>query len=164
MKKVVNSVLAAVITVCAIAGCGPKISPTVSMERQQRYGRLAIICAPKQGANPSYGPLILNQTEKMISYLKFLEKVDCLPDVWVDTAPTQPVVDLTDLSGYDAVVSLVYSYESGYVYFDFHMMDLATGKEIWYHQFDTKDPAIKEVLLAHGRSVPATIKKQFYGL
>jgi hypothetical protein len=149
---------------CAIAGCGPKISPTVSMERQQRYGRLAIVCAPKQGANPAYGPLILNQCEKMISHLEFLERGDCLPDVWLDTASTPPVVDLNDVSGYDAVVALVYSYESGRVYLDFHMMDMATGEQIWYHQFVTRDPAIKDVLLAHGRSVPATIKKLFYGL
>ena len=74
--KVVYSILAAVVLFSVIAGCSPKISPTVSMERQQRYGQLAIVCAPKQGANPSYGPLILNQSEKMISYLKFLEKVD----------------------------------------------------------------------------------------
>ena len=164
MSKVVCYVLAAVVTMCAMAGCGPKISPTVSMERQQSYGRLAIICAPKQGANPSYGPLILNQSEKMISHLEFLEKVDCLSDVWVDTTSTPPTADLNDVSGYDAVVSLVYSYESGHVYLDFHMMDMATGEQIWYHQFDTQDPAIKEVLLAHGRSAPATIRKQFYGL
>ena len=162
--KVVYSILAAVVLFSVIAGCSPEISPTVSMERQQRYGQLAIVCAPKQGANPSYGPLTLNQSEKMISYLKFLEKVDCLSDVWVDTTSTPPVVDLNDVSGYDAVVSLVYSYESGHVYFDFNMMDITTGEQIWYHQFDTQDPAIKEVLLAHGRSAPATIKKQFYGL
>lgn len=162
--KVVYSILAAVVLFSVIAGCSPEISPTVSMERQQRYGQLAIVCAPKQGANPSYGPLILNESEKMISYLKFLEKVDCLSDVWVDTTSTPPVVDLNDVSGYDAVVSLVYSYESGHVYFDFNMMDITTGEQIWYHQFDTQDPAIKEVLLAHGRSAPATIKKQFYGL
>lgn len=162
--KVFYSVLSVVISMYVIAGCNSKISATVSMERQQRYSRLAIICAPKQEANPSYGPLILNQSEKMISYLKFLERVDCLSDVWVDTTSTPPVVDLNDVSGYDAVVSLVYSYESGRVFLDFHMMDLATGEQIWYHQFDTKDPAIKEVLLAHGRSVPAMIKKRFYGL
>ena len=162
--KVIYSILTAVVSVCVIAGCSAKIKPTVSMDRQQRYGSLAIVCAPKEGANPSYGPLILKQSEKMISYLDFLEKVDCLADVWVDTNSTPPGVDLTGLSGYDAVVSLVYSYESGHVYFNFHMMDLATGKEIWYHRFDTKDPAFKEVLLAHGLSAPATIKKEFYGL
>ena len=162
--KVIYSIYAAVVLIFVIAGCSSKISPTISMERQQRYGQLAIVCAPKQGANPSYGPLILNQSDKMISYLQFLEKVDCLSDVFVDTASTPPVVDLNDISGYDAVVSLVYSYESGHVYFDFYMMDIATGEQIWYHQFDTKDPAIKEVLLTHGRSAPATIKKQFYGL
>ena len=121
--KVIYSILTAVVSVCVIAGCSAKIKPTVSMDRQQRYGSLAIVCAPKEGANPSYGPLILKQSEKMISYLDFLEKVDCLADVWVDTNSTPPGVDLTGLSGYDAVVSLVYSYESGHVYFNFHMMD-----------------------------------------
>jgi len=162
--KVVYSVLAAGVITCAMAGCGPKISPTVSMERQQKYGRLAIVCAPKEGANPSYGPLILRQSEKMMSYLEFLEKADCLSDVWADTTSAPPTVDLNEVSGYDAVVCLVYSYDSGRVYLDFHMMDMTTGDEIWYHQFETKDPAIKDVLLTHGRSVPATIKKRFYGL
>lgn len=162
--KILCFVLAALAIACVLAGCGPKITPSVSMERQQTYGRLAIICAPKQGANPAYAPLILNESQRMISHLKFLEQVDCLSDVSVDTTSTPPIVDLNDVSDYGAVVSLVYSYESGHVYLDFHMTDTTTGEQIWYHQFDTPDPEVKAVLLSHGLSAPATIKKQFYGL
>lgn len=162
--RIICFVLTAFIATCAIVGCSPKISPSISMERQQKYGRLAIICAPKHEANPSYAALILKNSQKMISHLKFLEKVDCLYDVSVDTTSTPPIVDFNDVNGYDAVVSLVYSYELGCVHLDFHMMDTTTGEEIWYYQFDTRDPSIKEVLLTHGLSAPATIKKRFYGL
>ena len=162
--KVIASLLAAVTVVCAIAGCGPKISPGVSMERQQSYGRLAIICAPRPGANPIYAPMILDETQSMISHLRFLEKADCLPDVSVDTASTPPILDLNDVSDYDAVVALIYSYDSGHVYLDFYMTDTATGEQIWHYQFDSPDPEIKRRLLAHGFSAPAVIKKRFYGL
>jgi len=162
--KVICSVLAAAIMICVIAGCGKSISATASMDRQQQYGRLAIICAAKPGANPAYAPMIMKETRSMISHLKFLEKADCLSDVSVDTALTPPVVDLNDVDGYDAVVCLAYSYDSGRVYFDFHMTDTATGEQIWHHQFETPDPEIKNRLLIDGRSAPAVIKTRFYGL
>ena len=162
--KHILCVPAAVMIACAIAGCGPKVRPNISMERQQRYGRLAIVCAPRQNANPAYAPMILKEAQSMISHLKFLEKTDCLFDVSVDTASTPPVVDANAVTQYDAVVSLVYSYDSGRVYLDFYMTDAKTGEQIWYHRFDTPDPAIKERLLADGLSAPAIIKKEFYGL
>jgi len=149
---------------CAIAGCGPKITPEVSMSRQQEYGRLAIICTPKLDANPAYAPMILKQAGSMLSHLRFLEKAECLPDLPADTASAPPIVDPNDVSDYDALVSLVYYYDAGHVYLDFYMTDVLTNEQIWYHQFDSPDPAIKERLLAQGLSVPAVIKKHFYGL
>ena len=162
--KLVPSVSLAVMIACAIAGCGPKIHPDVSMERQRKYGRLAIVCAPKPQANPDYAPMVLKEAQSMISHLKFLEKADCLFDVSVDTASAPPVVDVNAVRQYDAVVSLVYSYDSGRVFLDFYMTDAKTSEQIWHHQFDTTDPAIKKRLLADGLSVPAIIKKEFYGL
>ena len=162
---------------CTIAGCGPKITADISMLRQQKYGRVAIICVPKLDANPAYAPLVLEQAESMISHLRFLEKADCLPELSkkylplelsdaepVETVSTPPIIDANDVSEYDAVVSLVYYYDLGHVYLDFYMTDATTGDQIWYHQFDSPDPAIKERLLAHGLSAPGIIKRQFYGL
>ena len=162
--KLVPSVSLAVMIACTIAGCGPKIHPDVSMERQRKYGRLAIVCAPKPQANPDYAPMILKEVQRMISHLRFLDKVDCLHDVAVDTALTPPVVDFNDVNGYNAVVSLVYSYDSGHVYLDFYMADTVTGEQIWHHQFDSPDPAVKDRLCSQGLSAPAVIKKEFYGL
>jgi len=162
--KVICSLLAAVIMICVITGCGPSISARASMDRQQRYGRLAIVCAPGPDANPVYVPMVLKEAGSMISHLKFLEKAECLSGVSVDAALTPPVVDMNDVNGYDAVVCLVYSYDSGRVYMDFYMTDTATGGQIWHHQFDTPDPEIKNRLLTDGLSAPAVIKRRFYGL
>ncbi len=154
----------AVSVTCAISGCGSEISPELSMARQRKYGRLGIICAPKLDANPAYASMILKQADSMSAHLRFLEKVDCLSDVPVDTTSAPPIVDVNDVSDYDALVSLVYYYDEGHVYLDFYMTDILTNEQIWYHQFDSPDPAIKERLLADGLSVPAVIKKRFYGL
>ena len=161
--RVVCSVFAAVAVTCAAAGCGPKVVAT-SMERQQKYSRIAIVCGPTEQANPSYAPMILKEAESRIFPLKFLEKAECLPDVPLDTTKTPPEVLLDDFSDYDAVVALVYSYGSGHVYLDFYMTDTMTGEQIWNHQFDAPDPAIKERLCSQGLYVPAVIKKKFYGL
>jgi hypothetical protein len=68
--------------------------------------------------------MILNELQNRIFPLKFLEKVDCLPNVSVDTTSKPPVVQLEDPNGYDAVVVLVYSYGSGHVYLDCYMTDI----------------------------------------
>jgi len=162
--KVICSLLAAAIMTGIIAGCGSNISAEASMDRQQQYGRLAITCVPKPDANPSYAPLILNESRSMISHLRFLEKAECLSDVTIDASLMPPVMDMNDLNGYDAVVCLAYSYDSGRVYFDFYMIDVSNGEQIWYHQFETPDPEIKNRLLADGLAAPAIIKKYFYGL
>lgn len=162
--RVVCFFLAAVAVTCAAAGCGPKVVPTTSMERQQKYARIAIVCAPAEQANPAYAPMILKEAESRIFPLKFLDKAECLPDVSIDTTKTPPAVLLDDFSDYDAVVALVYSYNSGHVYLDFYMTDTMTGEQIWDHQFDAPDPAIKDRLCSQGLFVPAVIKKKFYGL
>lgn len=162
--RIIRCVPIALVMSCVIAGCGPKIRPSLSMERQRKYGRLAIVCAPRPQANPEYAPMILKEAQSMISHLRFLDKVDCLRDVAVDTALAPPVVDFNDVNGYNAVVALVYSYDLGHVYLDFYMMDTVAGEQIWHHQFDTPDPAVKNRLCAHGLSAPAIIKREFYGL
>lgn len=162
--KVICSLLAALAVTCVIAGCGPSISAKSSMTRQQKYGRLAIVCAPGQDANPVYAPMILKEAKSMISHLKFLEKAECLSGVSIDASVTPPVMDVNELNGYDAVVCLVYSYDSGHVYMNFYMTDTATGEHIWHHKFDSPDPEIKDRLLTDGLTVPAIIKRQFYGL
>jgi len=162
--KAICSVLAAAVMTGIIAGCGSNISAESSMDRQQQYGRVAIICVPKPDANPIYAPMVLKEARSMISHLKFLEKAECLADVTVDASLMPPVVDMNDLNGYDAVVCLAYSYDSGRVYFEFYMIDTTSGEQIWYHQFETPDPEIKNRLLADGRAAPAIIKRHFYGL
>jgi hypothetical protein len=134
------------------------------MDRQQQYGRLAIVCDPAGEANPAYAQMILKETQSRIFPLDFLQKAECLPDVTVDTTPTPPTVLLDDFSDYDAVVALVYSYGEGHVYLDCYMTDTMTGEQIWHHQFDGPDPATKERLCSQGLYVPAIIKKEFYGL
>jgi hypothetical protein len=162
--KVICSVLALVATSFIIAGCGSKVASGTSMDRQQKYGRLAIVCAPAGEANPAYAPMILKEAQSRIFPLKFLEKVECLQDVSIDTTSTPPVVKLDDFSDYDAVAALVYSYGEGHVYLDCYMTDTMTGEQIWHHKFDAPDPAIKERLCSQGLYVPALIKKGFYGL
>jgi len=162
--KVVCSIFAFITIACAIAGCSSQVASSISMDRQQKYGRLAIVCAPIGEANPAYAPMILQEVQSRIFPLKFLEKVECLPDVSIDTTSTQPTVLLDDLSDYDAVVALVYSYGSGHVYLDCYMTDTMTGEQIWHHKFDAPDPAIKNRLCSQGLFVPAIIKKGFYGL
>ena len=114
--KVVCTIFASVTIACMIAGCSPEVASSKSMDRQQKYGRLAIVCAPIGQANPAYAPMILKEAESRIFPLKFLEKVECLSDVSIDTTLTPPVVLLDDFSDYDAVVALLYSYGSGHVY------------------------------------------------
>jgi len=151
-------------TACVFIGCNSKTTSSISMDRQQEYSRLAIVCAPAGEANPSYSPMILKEVQSRIFPLKFLEKVECLPDVSIDTTSTPPVVLLDDFSDYDAVVALVYSYGSGHVCLDCYMTDVMTGEQIWHYKFDAPDPAIKKRLCSQGLFVPAIIKKNFYGL
>ena len=113
--KIIYFLIVAVSLACTFIGCAPEIGPELSMARQRKYGRLAIICAPKLDANPAYAPMILKQAKSMVSHLRFLEKVDCLPDVPIDATSAPPIVDVNDVSDYDALVSLVYYYDKGHV-------------------------------------------------
>jgi len=162
--KVICSVFASFTIACVIAGCGPKVASTTSMNRQQKYGRLAIVCAPDEQADPVYAPMILKEAQSRIFPLNFLKKTECLPEVSIDATSTPPDVLLDDFSDYDAVVALIYSYDSGHVYLDCYMTDTMTGEQIWHYKFDAPDPAIKERLCSQGLYVPAIIKKEFYGL
>jgi hypothetical protein len=162
--KGICSVFTSVTIAFLIAGCGPKVASTTSMNRQQKYGRLAIVCAPDDQADPVYAPMILKEAQSRIFPLNFLKKVECLPEVSIDTTSKLPVVLLDDFSDYDAVVALVYSYSSGHVYLNCYMTDTMTGEQIWHYKFDAPDPAIKERLCSQGLYVPAIIKKEFYGL
>jgi hypothetical protein len=162
--KVVYSFSVMSIAACVFIGCNSETTSSVSMDRQKSYSRLAIVCAPVGDANPSYSQMILNELQSRVFPLKFLEKVDCLPDVSVDTASKPPIVQLEDPNDYDAVVALVYSYGSGHVYLDCYMTDTMTSEQIWHYKFNAPDPAIKKRLCSQGLYVPAIIRKDFYGL
>jgi hypothetical protein len=162
--KIVGFFLTLVLIAGSLTGCGRKISSSISMNRQQKYGRIAIVCTPKEGANPAYAPLILKQAQSRIFPLNFLERVDCINNVTVDTNSVPPEVHMDDFSSYDAFVVMVYSYEAGHVYLDIYMVDAVTLGQIWHHRFDSPDPEIKARLLSQGLYTPAVIRKEFYGL
>jgi len=163
--KMVCLALAALVASCAFVGCGgPNVPNSVCLQRQQQYQRLAIVCAPKPGADPQYADVILKSVQgNVMSRLGFLKKADVLSDVTVDTSSTPPKVRLNNAADYDAVLCLVYSYGAGHVYLDLRMLDAKTGQEIWYHQLDKLDPNIKTRLSTHGYWVPSTVKMKFYG-
>jgi len=162
--KIVCFILTLVLIAASLTGCGPKISSSISMNRQQQYGRLAIVCAPKEGANPVHASSILKQTQSRIFPLNFLERVDCLDNVTVDTNSVPPNVQMDDFSSYDAIMVMIYSYEAGHVHLDLHMVDTVTLEQIWHYRFDSPDPEIKSRLLSQGLYTPAVIRKEFYGL
>jgi hypothetical protein len=153
-----------IIAACVFIGCNSETTSSLSMDRQKNYSRLAIVCTPAGDANPSYSQMILDELQSRIFPLKFLEKVDCLPDVSVDTTPKLPVVQLDDPNDYDAVVALIYSYGSGRVNLECYMTETMTSEQIWYYKFSAPDPEIKKRLCSQGLFVPAIIRKDFYGL
>ena len=162
--RFIGFVLSVVIMVYTISGCESKISTSKSMERQQAYNRIAIVCAPGPDAKPAYAPLILEQVKSRIFPLNFLETVDCLSDVIVDTNSTPPILYMDNFENYNAIVTLVYSYNSGHVYLDCYLIDTINLEEIWYYKFDSKDPEIKKRLQSQGLYTPAIIREDFYGL
>ena len=162
--RIIGFVLSVVIMAYTISGCESKISTSKSMDRQQLYNRIAIVCAPGPEANPSYAPLILEQVKSRIFPLDFLETVDCLSDVMVDTNSTTPILYMDNFENYDAILTLVYSYDSGHVYLNCYMIDTETLKKIWDYKFDSKDPEIKKRLQSQGLYTPAIIREDFYGL
>ncbi|MBN2180752.1 MAG: hypothetical protein JW715_02470 [Sedimentisphaerales bacterium] len=162
--KVVRFILASVITASLLLGCETKMSAGISMERQQKYSRLAIVCAAKRNFNPEFAPLILEQARKRIFPLAFLEKVDCLDNVMVDTNSVPPTVQMDDFSSYDAIVVMSYHYESGHVYIDLDMIDTLSFERIWHYRFDSPDPEIKKRLLSQGLFTPEVIREKFYRL
>ena len=143
--------------------CGAKVSPEQAATATP-YQRLAIVCAPGAGADPQYAPMLLKETEKMVaSRLNFLQKVDCLYDVPVDTSTTPPTVQLKNKGDYNGVLVLVYSTSDGNVVLALTMVDANTGAKVWSHQLSTKDSNVEGRLLRHGYWVPTALKQQFYG-
>jgi len=155
-----------VIVSCAagiLAGCAPKgPKPDYSVQLAQ-YKRLAIVCAPGAEADPVYASSIMQEVEKMApSRLDFLERVDVLANVAVDTATSPPSVKLTNVDSYDGIVALVYSYPAAVV-LDMYMIDARNGQQVWHYQLSTQDKDVPVRLTRHGYWTPTTIKNQFYG-
>jgi hypothetical protein len=162
--RAVGFFLSIVIMAYTISGCESKISTSKSMDRQQTYSRIAIVCVPGHEANPAYAPLILEQIKSRIFPLDFLETIDCLSDVIVDVNSTPPILYMDNFEDYNAILTLVYSYNSGHVYLNCYMIDTINLKEIWNYKFDSKDPEIKKRLMSQGLYTPAIIREDFYGL
>jgi hypothetical protein len=159
----IRRVLVASSIVGIFAGCaakGPK--PNYSVQLAQ-YRRLAIVCAPGPGADPTYASSIMYEVEKMApSRLDFLERVDILANVPVGTMASPPSVKLKNADAYDGIVALVYSYPAA-VLLDMYMIDARSGQEVWHYQLSTEDKDIPGRLARHGYWTPTTIKNQFYG-
>jgi hypothetical protein len=152
----------AVLTVGATLGC-QQANPQATAHVTQ-YQRIAFVCVPGPGADPSYAPLILREVEKMVpSRLGFLRKVDCVSNLPVDTSGPVPRLQLADKTEYDGVVVLVYSYPAGTVLLDMDMVDAKTGEKVWHHQLKTQDTDTRGRLLKHGYWTATTVKMYFYG-
>lgn len=152
--------------VCAIAGCGGSTTrDPVFLERQEKYRRLAIVCAPKGGADPDYARMVLQRARVHVGRnLAFLDATDYIFDASVDAESVPPRVRFANMAQYDAVVCLLYSYTGDKVYLDFHMLDTKTDEQIWHHQyFGPPKPSLAERLGIHGLYVPTTIRAHFYG-
>lgn len=157
-------VLATSLIGVAFSGCASRAPNPEFAARLAQYQRLAIVCAPAPGADPQYKAIIMNEVEKMVpTRLNFVKKVDCLPNVAVDTSINPPKVDLANKSDYDGIVALVYSYGDGNVVLDMTMIDTKTDHSVWTHQLSTKDKNIQDRLFRHGYWTATEIKWNFYG-
>ena len=152
------------VILAAMVGCGPKVDLKVAKERLSSYGRLAIVCAPGKEADPQYVDVIITQAKKMAtSRLSFLSTVDFPKNISVHVDTVPPTLNLSqEVSAYDAIAVLVYSYSGGAVYLDIYMIDTTSGESIWHHQLAKRDRNVRGRLLAHGYWTPSTIKT-FYG-
>lgn len=143
--------------------CAAKVTPEQAATAAQ-YQRLAIVCAPGTNADPQYARMVLQEAEKMVpSRLSFLQKVDCLYDVPVDTSAIPPTVQLKNKGDYNGILVLVYSTSGENVVLDMNLVDTSTGAKVWSHQLSTKDSNVQGRLMRHGHWVPAALKQQFYG-
>ena len=133
--------------------------------RAAQYSRIAIVCAPGQGADPSYAePMILQVRAMAATRLSFLQTVDCLTGVAVDTSAVPPRVTLGEkAASYDGALALVYTYGNGHVLLDMYLLDAKTGALAWTHRLDTKDADIRGRLLKDAYWTPTIVKQQCYG-
>lgn len=163
--KITTFILIPVMLLCLMAGCQPEIPQRYNLGRQDKYQQIAIVCTPNSDADPNYARLILKQVQDNVeSYLGFLEKVDSLFDVKIDTVSTPPRAELDNISDYDAVLCLVYSCKSNETCLEFYLLDTDTNKCIWYHQFVSENVDPEAELLEYGRWVTAAVKSAFYDM
>ncbi len=168
MRAILSLLLVAVMTV-GLVGCASSERKTeldaMRMARMQNYKRIAIVCAPRAGADASYAEMILDEVRRMApSRLGFLDTVDCLSGVAVDIAADPPTADLgAGAADYDGVICLLYEYGAGHVILDMYLVDIKTGEQAWHHRLDSRDENVRYRLGKHGFWTPTTIKRECYG-
>ena len=133
--------------------------------RAAKYPRLAFVCAPGTGADPQYVPMVLREIEATVP--KFLSeqnlhKVSTIPDAAVDTSAATPTVRFKDLSDYDAVAVVTYTYSGPEVLLDINLLDAKTGQKLWFVQLHAKSDNIELRLSKLAQLVPHRINKYFY--
>jgi hypothetical protein len=135
-------------------------------ERATKYRRIAIVCAPAPGADPSYAEMIMSSARPNVpSRLGFLTTCDSLSGVSVDTTTVPPRCNLGEAaSKYDGVICLVYAYGDGHAILHFYLVDTQTGAQAWYYKLDSRDANTVGRLTRHGWYVPTIIKIHCYGL
>ena len=159
--------LAAAVVAASLCGCGESkpdvVEPRMTVDAY-KYQRIAIVAAPAEGAVPEYARDILDAVRPRVpSRLRFLANVDCLDNIEVDTTAVPPRVDLgARASSYDGIVCLVYAYSYGWVYLNIHVIDAATGAQVWRHQLKTQDPNTAYRLKRQGTWAPTVLKLKFY--
>ena len=165
MKKTVVLLIVLTTITSLLSGCEESVAQNaISLDRQEKYNEIAIVCAPEEGASPKYVSGILGQVQSMVpSRLEyFLEKVTCIKDASIDLSSSTPVVNFSGKEGYDGIVCLLYGYNKGLVTMDIKMLDNGSGEEIWSHQLVTEDSDVPGRLNRHGYWVPTTLKMHFY--
>jgi len=166
MRTIVLLLLMVAVAVAGVVGCGgPQVTEADAAERQKQYRRIAIVCAPAQGADPAHAKMILDEVSKRLpARLGWLDAADCLPGVAVDVSKDPPQAVLgAKAKDYDAVVCLVYEYGGGHTILNMHVVNTQTGALVWHHKLDTADPNVQARLLRHALWTPTIIKLRFYG-
>jgi len=171
MNRAKVGVLVALVAMAGALACrkGPRedrkaAAQALALQRLAQYKRIAIVCAPAQGADPAYADIILNEVKaKAPAYFAELEACECLSGVPVDTSAVPPRPSLGAApTNYDGVFCLVYEYGAGRVVLHFYLVDTRTGAQAWYHKLDTRDADVVARLKRHGWWACSTIKNRFY--
>ena len=159
-----NRLLVALALVIAMSGCASTGSDTFS-ERNIKYQRIAIVCAPAPDHDQTDAEAILKEAQVRVpSRLgRYLKAADCLYDIPVDTSTSPPRIDLSEIdSEYDGIVCLIYSYAEGVVFLDMDMIDVESRESVWHYQLAERDSSVHRRLIRHGYWTPTTIKHRFY--